>query len=353
MKKLSILILSIFSIVTLTSCDKGELGPVANTSNPGAPAITSPESGASFTMTENQASDTLTTIKWTEPDFGFSAAATYSVQLAEAGSNFENPLEIASVQKTSVPVVVSELNNLLLSEGFSAGSAHSFQLRVTASVSDSVSKAVSEPVALSLTPYTVEVNYPKIYVPGSYQAASGYTANWSPADAPALYSVESDDKYEGYVYMANADNQFKYTPERDWDEDWGDTGADGTLEFQGDNIVLANSGYYKMNVNLNDMTYQIVNTDWGVIGSATAGGWNSDQDMTYDPANKVWTYTADLTAGEIKFRANDAWNIEYGDTGADGTLEAGGENIVVDEAGNYTITLNLSEAPYTYNLKKN
>ncbi len=357
MKNLSILLLSIFSIVALTSCDSTEMGPVANTSEPGSPELTSPESGQSYAMSQDQADDTLMTIEWTEPDFGFSSAPTYNVQMAEEGTNFEEPLELASVQQTSYPVVVSNLNNMLLTADFAANNSHSMQIRVTASISDSVSKAVSEPVTVSVTPYLVEISYPEIYVPGGYQAASNQGTNWTPGDAPALYSVESDDTYEGYVYMANADNLFKFTPERDWDEDWGDDGADGTLDFQGANIELANSGYYKMNVNLNDMTYTTQNTSWGLIGSATADGWNSDQDMTYNPDTQVWTITTDLTASSdanaIKFRANDAWNIEYGDNGGDGRLDAGGDNIIVEEAGNYTVILDLSEAPYSYELQQN
>ena len=354
MKKLSILLLSIFCIAALASCDKGEMGPVANTTNPSSPDITSPSSGESFAMSQDNSEDTLMTIQWTEPDYGFSSAPTYTVEMGVTGNDFSDPMEIATVQQTSLPVITSDLNNMLLSAGFQAEQSHSLQLRIVASISDSVSKAISETVDISITPYTVEINYPKIYVPGSYQDASGYTSNWSPADAPALYSVESNDQYEGYVHMANSGNEFKFTRERNWaDGDWGDDGADGTLDPGGANIALSNSGYYKMNVDLNGMTYSITNTQWGVIGSATANGWDSDQDMSYDPQTKVWTVTLDLTAGEMKFRANDAWDLNYGDSDGDGDLEAGGSNIPVDEAGNYTITLNLSEAPYTYTLDKN
>lgn len=354
MKKLSLIILSIFSIVVLSSCDKGELGPVANTTDPGAPEITSPESGESFTLTESEAKDTLMTMEWTQPDFGFTAAPTYSVQFAESGTEFAEPVEIASVQKTSLPIIVGEFNNKLIAEGFTANNTHSLDMRVVASISDSVSQAVAEPVTLSFTPYMVEVNYPKIWVPGDYQEASGYTANWSPADAPPLFSVEDDGTYEGYVYMANANALYKFTKEQNWDTNWGDTGGDGTLESGGDNIVASEAGYYKINVDLNNLTYTTLNTTWGVIGSATSDGWNSDQDMTYDPQTKVWSVTLDLTADEFKFRANNAWDLAYGDKNGDGKLDQEQDNnISVPEAGNYTIILDLSDAPYSYELNKN
>ena len=190
-------------------------------------------------------------------------------------------------------------------------------------------------------------------MPGNYQAASGYTSDWSPDVAPQLYSLKDNDKYEGYVNMANGSNEFKFTDLPDWTINWGDTGADGTLDSDGDNIILADAGYYKMNVDLTALTYTLMNTDWGLIGSATPGGWDSDQDMTYDPVNYVWTITLDLIAGEAKFRANDDWALNYGDDNANLKLNEGGANIAIAADGNYTITLDLSQAVYRYAVVKN
>ena len=351
MKKLSLLSILLVGLLIFSSCDKEELGPVANTSEPGTPAVTSPSSGESFTLTEGEADSVLTTIEWSKPDFGFPSAPTYSIEFTETGS--DGFVEFARTQSTSYEVITKDINNALISEEFVTGQEHSIDLRIVASLPDeSVGAAHSEPVTISITPYFAEVTYPEIYVPGGYQSASNEGGDWDPGTAPALYSVNDDDTYEGYVYMANADNQFKFTPERNWDNDWGDTGADGTLEPGGDNIALSDAGYYKMNVDLNEMTYDTLKTTWGVVGDAT-GSWDADQDMTYDPQEKVWTITLDLSAGEMKFRANDAWNLDYGDDEGDGRLEQGGGNIAVDQAGNYTVILDLSEAPYTYELNQN
>ena len=71
--------------------------------------------------------------------------------------------------------------------------------------------------------------------------------------------------------------------------------------------------------------------------------------------SQTWKVTLQLAAGEIKFRANDAWDFNYGDNEGDGVPDEGGSNIVVEEAGNYTVTLNLSAGAgnYTYLIKKN
>jgi len=239
----------------------------------------------------------------------------------------------------------------MLASGFPSNVENNIDMRIKTVVNDDVEDMYSDPMSIMVTPYYVDVSYPQIYVPGSYQAASGYTGDWSPSDAPPLFSANSDDVYEGYVYMANGSNQFKFTPERTWDVAYGAGGTSGTLDSSGGNLELADAGYYKMNVDINDLTYTVTNTTWGLIGSATPDEWNSDQDMTYDPVEKVWTITLNLTAGEIKFRANNAWDLDYGDNEGDGFLEQGGGNIQVASGGTYTVTLDLSDYPYSYSVE--
>ena len=95
----------------------------------------------------------------------------------------------------------------------------------------------------------------------------------------------------------------------------------------------------------NNYSYSV--TQWGIIGDATPGGWAADTDMTIIGGTDKWTVTACGSVVVIKFRANDAWDINYGDDGADLSLEAGGANLVIGAAGNYTITMNLATLTYT------
>ncbi|HKL14996.1 MAG TPA: RagB/SusD family nutrient uptake outer membrane protein [Balneolaceae bacterium] len=97
---------------------------------------------------------------------------------------------------------------------------------------------------------------PEIYVPGAHQAASGYTADWTPAEAPPLVSDNQDDIYTGQVYFASSGVEFKFTNERNWDNgDWG--GNNGTLEAGGSNLVIGDAGLYEIVVDLNAMTYTV------------------------------------------------------------------------------------------------
>lgn len=351
MKKLNLFIFALAGLFIFTSCEES-IGPTYNT-NVEAPSFTSSPDGQSFVLSEDNSEEIAFELEWRKPGTGFRAAAEYTIEMAESGTDFETPATLVRTTSNSATITVGQLNNSLLTAGFPVNVESEIDLRVVAEINENVETVYSSPVAFAVTPYYVDVSYPQIYVPGSYQAASGYGTDWTPQEAPPLTSLQDNERYEGYVYMANAGNQFKFTPERNWDADYGDNGGDGTLEFQGANIELADAGYYKMNVNMNTFAYTILDTQWGVIGDATPNGWDSDTDMTYDPAEKTWTVDITLSAGEMKFRANDAWDLDYGDDEGDGFLDQGGGNIAVPASGNYTVVLDLSEAPYTYELIQN
>ena len=89
---------------------------------------------------------------------------------------------------------------------------------------------------------------------------------------------------------------------------------------------------------------------WGLVGNATENGWDGpNQKFVPDfGINEGYYYIqgAVLSDGFIKVRQNDAWGVNYGDDGNDGTLESGGADIPVD-AGTYNITINFSVDPPT------
>ena len=71
------------------------------------------------------------------------------------------------------------------------------------------------------------------------------------------------------------------------------------------------------------LTYTAINRV-GIIGSATSNGWNSDQTMTYNATEKCWEIKGiTLTAGEMKFRANNDWVLDWGGSLTDITFKGG------------------------------
>ena len=132
---------------------------------------------------------------------------------------------------------------------------------------------------------------------------------------------------------------FKFRGTDTWSVNYGADAGSSALYQDGPNISVTLEADYAITLDLshaNAYTYSA--NRWGIIGSATPDGWNSDQNMTWDGPNGVFKATLDLVVGEMKFRANDDWGVNFG--GALNALTQDGANIAITEAGNYTITLN-------------
>ena len=147
------------------------------------------------------------------------------------------------------------------------------------------------------------------------------------------------------------DGYFKIREDNAWGVNYGDNGADGTLELGGDNIAIT-AGHYIIDFDSVNLTVTVTpaGTVWGVVGDATLNGWGAAEDVKLmpDPCNDGVYIVKDvvLTDGEIKFRQDDAWGVNVGDNGADGTYEANGANIAVT-AGTYDMTLDTVNGTYT------
>jgi starch-binding outer membrane protein SusE/F len=92
----------------------------------------------------------------------------------------------------------------------------------------------------------------------------------------------------------------------------------------------------------------------GLIGPATPNGWpGPDSDLTQDATDTAkWSVTMRLTAGECKFRANDAWDLSWGATDfpAGVGITANGPNIKVPFSGNYLVTFNHVTGEYNFSV---
>ena len=344
-------ILSILSIAILfTACKEREIDPIVKLNTP--PTITAPTAGTVFTLEEANADDLLSKAIWTAADFGYQAGITYTVQIDEVGKDFAEAINLGSVNKLeSDDITVGRLNNILLAKGLPFGFNNELEVRVCASISDEVETLCSAGVPIVVNPYQAEVIYPKLTVPGDYQ-------DWNPSDENfAVYSRKSDEIYTGFIYFQIDPAMYKFAQGLSWDLNWGDIDpADGVLDFAGvgnDITTTEGVGLYYLTCDLNTLTHENMKTDWGVLGDATSGGWNDDTDFAWDETKGGLTVTLDLSAGEIKFRANDADDLNFGDNFTNGTLEFDGDNIPITEAGNYTIDLYLTVADYYYELTKN
>ena len=183
-----------------------------------------------------------------------------------------------------------------------------------------------------------------------YIYEAGVNNDWG-AVAQPLYCPDGNGTYTGFFYAQDADwsggkGAFKFTGAfNDWSQGNYGTGtinADGLsgtlIDDGGSGNVLADPGFYQAEVNLANMTYKLTPiTTIGIVGPAQAGGWGDDTNMTYNKETRAWEATLELAADELKFRANDGWDINWG--GSVDNLTAGGANLKIAEAGTYFVQL--------------
>lgn len=350
LNKISAGFLAVVAFVGFNACSEDDNLIIASAQ--GGPELVTPASGTALVLSAANELNLATTVVWNDADYDASVAINYTVEIALGGTDFAAPIAGGTTTERFISWTNQQLNDVSIAAGLSPFVAGDLDIRVTSSIgTPNVQQQVSGTLTLNVTPYTTSL--PKIAVPGNHQG-------WDPATAPRLASSEfGASDYEGYVWL---ETEYKFIAPDDagnfaWgNTDWGDDGSfSGVLTDDGESNVTATPGYYYVQVDTENLTYSASQyTNWGLIGSGTPTGWDSDNDMTYDPATQTFSITIDLTADQIKFRANDGWDWNYGDDGADGALDNGGADINVPAAGNYTVVLDFSNPrAYSYTLTLN
>ena len=183
-------------------------------------------------------------------------------------------------------------------------------------------------VTLDANTWTYSVSKPVLYMAGD---ANG----WKQTEM----LVSTDGNYfKGFMYLNN--NGFKFCTETNWDGT--NYGAGFSTVADAANISLPDGyqeGYYQVELDLSAKKMMLTAiTTIGIIGDATPSGWDASTPMTYDKDSHAWVIKdATLKAGELKFRANDAWEINWG--GTTEALTQGGDNLKIKEDGIYDIEL--------------
>ncbi|MFO7756121.1 MAG: SusF/SusE family outer membrane protein [Bacteroidales bacterium] len=326
-RKLYTLLAIIGLVAFFTSCEKdGEKIIMAD--NPVDPALVSiPD----LTLVRSDANDTLE-FAGTPVDPGFTASANYALEACPAGTGFEEVSEVWSgVDVTSIKITVGELNGELKKD-FPVDQVSAIDFRIKAvlvvdagtgapGTSTDPFEYFSDPLSADVTIYGL----PRLDLVNSGKEQK-------------IESALGDGIYTGIVKLDPASPFTLNNP--DTGTDYG--GSDGTLAVDGPAIVPPAEGYHVMDVSIPDLTYSFEARMIGLVGSATANGWDSpDQKMDYDQDSGTWHITVDLVVGEIKFRLNDGWAWNLG--GTEDELYHDGPNIQISEAGNYTITLNITD----------
>lgn len=340
------------------------------------PEIISPASGGNYVLSGANANDEIFVVEISPANFGFSAATQYMLQVCLATDNFTTIGTVNLGNFTSpgsgnliISVKQRDLNTGLLGAGGAIGFNNNYKMRAFAKTTAGNLEAIGDVViTFSATAYDSFDEFPRIYVPGNYQTASAFGTNWTPSNAPMLFSANSDGKYEGFVYMNDPNPEFKFTPGPSWTGDKGDvnpSGNTGSLTSPGHNIKIPgyvgndNSTFIEVDWNAN--TYTAAKRQVCIIGSAV-GGWGSPTYLTFDtnpssPHFRKYTALVNLTSGgEFLIRTEDTWASKLGGGLPDSNvynmnnvstpkkLFRQGGNIKVFQSGSYRVVVDLKNS---------
>lgn len=380
------------------SCADEEIGPVINPAaeNGSLAFVLNQAQHANYTYVLEEINNALSmeVVTTSQPDYGFTAAVSYFVQIS-FNQDMSQSVELASsVQGETVTINVREMNRGLFDlyggDMPLPSVASDVYVRLKAIVSNATkTPLVSEPtvkplysnvIKLNVLPYFIENLKPFHEVDNLMPYYIIGYMGWDNSVAGLGSSVIPMSVVEGNVYNNEGQGVFVYTGYFEasktfkligavggWSEQWGNADADGIdnpvhNDGGSSNFKVPEDGYYTVTLNSISNSIKIeptaitpkVYSNMGIVGAMTDWGGNPDIAMApyQDVNNHMWY--AEYTFGsnsESKFRYNSDWSDNWGDdTFPFGIATTGGPNTPV-EAGTYMVFFNDIDGSYFY-LKK-
>ena len=342
----------------IAGCQKPEMIQIAAPEDVVAPVLEAVEGPVEITP-DNMVGSKVTFV-WSAADYGVATQVNYALEAATAAAP-ETKVSITSgLTKTTVDVDYETLNGILFNDlKLGDGVAEDVLFTVSAKVGE-YTPIYSNTITVSCKVTAAEKQYAKLTVAGSY----AYN-NWSPGKGQFVFDFAGTDaQYSGVIDFGEDVSalQFKFVGEA-----WGNNefsvpsgeaqtpeAAELPLVAGGGDNIAAYTTHRFYSLTLDKAAPKVIKNfsfnSLGVIGDATPTGWDADTDMQFNTEKQRFYVDITLIDGKIKFRADDAWDVNWG--GAEGALSAGGADIAVT-AGDYRIYVNLNDpANPTYELNK-
>lgn len=292
---------------------------------------------SNFTLQESDKDKELNNLfTWTASDFDLVifAAVNYTVE-ASLNTGFTSPKVVYTGTDRGMKMKVSDLNAFVRSMGVDVTTPISFRVKAQI-LNSSLAPLISNTVTIPVTPYIV---YSKMVMIGE-----------ATNNAEVAMDVASNNTHAWSKVVELKAGKVKFLGDSKYS--FGGTFPSGKAVANGTEMVVDQAGTYR--VEFNDQTLDFKFTfgyeTVGIIGSGTTGdnsGWNQDINMNKNGNN--WSLYRYLYAGEVKFRANDGWDVNWGDTAfPSGTGSFGGPNIPITNAGWYFIEFNDLTGAYKF-----
>lgn len=316
---------------------------------------------SSYTLTFETKDEVFNDFEWTEPDFGFTASITYTLQVDVASGDFSGAINLLTTQNLTASPTKGAVNAALLALSLPADAAAEVSFRVMSVVSENVDPLYSNIASATVTPYLA--TFPPIYIIGEAQG-------WNLANALEMTST-GPGTYEAVGLFTNGGTfRFFETPSWDasqWNYTYFESGTipsiliaaqDNDNNFRFD----AEDGVYEIKVNLNTKTITMEEGELPtlfVIGDGQSWDLQNPAALTFLGGGK-FEGTATLNQdGKFRFFEKADWNAtQYGYGYFDGNVPAeftqasdNDDNFIFTGAtATYNIMVNLNDKSVTYEI---
>lgn len=347
---------AIIAIIGLVSCSDRELVTVDNV---GAPIVMDLSSENLF-LDQNFPGNPALTISWSAGQYSVPVAISYTVEIAsDQAFTTPYPLTVVTESKTTASFTVNQLNEAAKRIGLVPDVSQQMYFRVTSYLGTNDLSSVSNVTGLNITPYLASPTYDftDVFLIGD-ATAGGWDNLLTNGNLLPLLKTSAASKYTftGYFKVGG----FKMIKVKgSWDAQFGLGASTGQLSTDGGsgNIPITTAGYYKFTVDTAGLSYTLEpiadpSTNYSnvsIIGTVN-GNFDVDTQLTkstFDP--HLWTgKSVTLKSGEFKFRANNAWDVNWGgDSEFFGTATMGGGNIPLAAEWIYDVYFNDVSGSYT------
>ncbi|WP_339658033.1 SusE domain-containing protein [Flavobacterium frigidarium] len=362
MKKISKFLIAFVSVLTV-ACNADDVDSRPILSGTAIPEVLTPKTDDAFILLEEDATKEASMFSWSAAEYSAAVPVDYTVLMDKQGGDFTAPITLATTKNAlTTSVSVKQLNQSAIDLGGKPDEAASFDIMIRSKVATGALLQSTKVATITVTPYSGKVAYDfeEWYLVGN-ATVSGWDNNKGNQILFRSATDPKEYKFTGY-FTAGAFKTIKDLGS--WIPMYG--GEKGALAYRGTDadadpvsFVIATSGYYTFTMNIETLKYSLVAynataapayTTIGIIGSSTPKGWDASTAMVQSTFDKhIWSLgITSLKEGELKFRANDSWDVAWGATTAFSGMSsnaAGSANIPVAKS-KYVVYFNDLDGSY-------
>ena len=324
MKNINRFIFAFFCLILFSCSD--DIQDIETITTKNGINLINPTSSFNMVLNGSRLNQVATTFVWS--DTNNTATTNYTIEVALGGTNFATPIALGTTTNQFLEVTVGQLDTAAKTAGIDPLVEGVLDVRVK------TASGTSQLTSIKVTPYQPDWGIIGSATPGGWDNSTSMRFN------------PLTDKYSISLYLTGG--EFKFRLDNSWAVNYGDNGNNLSLEPGGANIAVA-AGLYTIVLDVENESYTItpIVNNWGIVGSATPGSWDTDTLLDFNATTNTYSIVIQLREGEFKFRKDNNWGFNYGDNGNNLSIEDGGANIPVPSAGLYYITVNFTTLRYT------